>query len=261
LWDQLARYPVVGYPLLLCWQRGWLPTPPGEAQARLSDGRRLQCRLSDRTQRTMWLGLFEPAETRLVSRLLLPGDTFIDIGAHIGWFATIAARHVGLDGQVIACEPYPETAAALRKNLALNGIQNVRVAEKAIGSRSGMLRLCMGSDSGSVTALDWATEGEAAVPMTTLDELAAAIGVVRLLKIDVEGWESHVLRGAPEVLKRTGNVLIELNQRALRAAKSSPEELYDLLRGAGFTRFDRVGQTGLRRLQRDDGVVNVLASR
>jgi Methyltransferase FkbM domain len=124
-----------------CWLKGWLPIPQADVQVRLDDGRLLQFRLSDRTQRTMWLGLFEPSETRLVSDSLLPGDVFVDVGAHVGWFTTIAARRVGSSGQVIACEPYPENAAAFRKNLALNGMQDVLVVESALGNRPGTLRL------------------------------------------------------------------------------------------------------------------------
>jgi len=258
---RLATYPLVGYPLLLCWLKGWLPVPHADVQVRLDDGRLLQFRRSDRTQRTMWLGLFELSESRLVSGLLRPGDIFIDVGAHVGWFTTIAARQVGSDGQVIAIEPYPENAAALRTNLALNGAQNVLVVESALGNRPGTLRLRKGSDSGGVTALDWSTGGEADVPMTTLDDVASAITAIKLLKIDVEGWESHVLRGAAETLRRSANVLIEINRPALQKAASSPEELFNLLRNSGFTSFMTVGQTGIRRLHRGDRVVNVLASR
>jgi FkbM family methyltransferase len=258
---RLAAYPLVGYPLLLCWLKGWLPVPQADVQARLKDGRLLQFCLSDRTQRTMWLGLFEPAETRLVSGLLQPGDVFVDVGAHVGWFTTIAARRVGPGGQVLACEPYPENAAALRTNLALNGVHNVLLVESALGDRPGTLRLRKGSDSGGVTALEWSAGGEADVPMITLDEMASSVAEIRLLKIDVEGWESHVLRGAAGTLRRSGYVLIEINRPALEEAGSSPGELLDLLRSTGFTSFVTVGQTGFRRLHRDDRVVNVLASR
>jgi FkbM family methyltransferase len=258
---RLAASPLLGYPLLLCWLKGWLPLPHADVQVRLKDGRSLEFRLSDRTQRTMWLGLFEPGETRLVSGLLQPGDVFVDVGAHVGWFTTIAAPRVGPGGQVIACEPYPENAAALRTNLALNGLQNVLVVESALGSGRGSLRLRKGSDSGGVTALEWCTGGDVNVPMTTLDEVTADIAAIKLIKVDVEGWESHVLRGGRETLRRSAHVLIEINRPALQEADSSPGQILESLRNAGFRTFATVGQTGLRRLHRDDRVVNVLASR
>src|SRR5215469_8902900 len=131
-----ARIPLLGYACLVGWQLGRLPTPRGDAVIRLRDGRTLRCDLSDRTQRTMYLGLFEPAETSLVDSLLEPGDLFIDVGAHIGWFTTLAPGRVGPAGQVIACEPFPSTAAVLRANVALNHADNVRVVEMGMGSQA-----------------------------------------------------------------------------------------------------------------------------
>lgn len=253
--------PLVGYSLLLCWRKGWLRKPRGNATALLKDGRLLQCQLADRTQRTMYFGLFEPRETHLLGELLDPGDTFIDVGAHIGWFATAAARRVGELGQVVACEPYPSNATMLRKNLSLNDCKNVRVVEAAIGSQPGTITLARGDgDSGGVTALDWAWDGRVEVPMRTLDEITADLGAVTLIKVDVEGWEAHVLRGGTRTLSQTEYVLIEINPAALRKAASSPEELFDLLRGAGFTRFVPVVEGGLRRLHRS-AVSNALAMR
>lgn len=257
---RVAALPLVAYPLLLCWRRGWLPTPQGEAVARLDGGRALMCKLSDGTQRTMYLGLFEPDETRLVSRLLGPGDTFIDVGAHIGWFTTLAAVAVGANGQVIACEPYPANVAGLRRNLALNDGRNVRVVEAALGSQSGSLGLATSGDSGDVTALDWASRGRVEVPMRTLDEIAPDGAEIALVKMDVEGWEANVLRGAANALTRTRHVIIEINPPALARAGSSQEELFELLRSSGFSSFVPVARTGLRRLNRGS-VVNVLATR
>jgi FkbM family methyltransferase len=253
--------PLLGYALLLGWRITWMPKPQVEVVVHLRDGRRMRCKLSDRTQRTMSLGLFEPGETRLVGEILGAGDTFIDVGAHIGWFTTIGAARVGRGGQVIACEPYPTNAAVLRVNLDLNENRNVRVVEAALGSRPGTLCLAtVGGESGGVTALDWAGDGRVEVPMTTLDELAHDLGEIALVKLDVEGWEPYVLRGGEATLMRTRHVLIEINKPALRAAGSSPDELFDLLRRSGFASFNPVSQPGLRRFHRTD-VTNVLASR
>jgi FkbM family methyltransferase len=252
--------PLVGYPLLLCWYKGWLPKPRNDATARLKDGRLLRCQLADMTQCTMYVGLFEPRETRLLSELLHPGDTFIDVGAHIGWFTTMAARCVGGAGNVIACEPYPSNASMLKVNVAENRYTNVCVIEDALGDQPGTLSLAKGGGSGGVTALDWAREGRVEVPVTTLDDLATDLDTIALLKIDVEGWEAHVLQGAARTLSRTAHVLIEINKPALRKAGSSPEEILGLLRTAGFGTFTPMTERGLRRLRRSD-ITNVLATR
>jgi FkbM family methyltransferase len=256
-----AVLPAIGYSVLLSWQKGWIRPPRGISEVRLKGGRTLRCDLGDSTQRTMALGLFEPAETRLVSELLQPGDTFIDVGAHIGWFTTIAARQVGKDGAVIACEPYPANAAALKQNLALNDSQNVRLIEMALGSQAGELRLAAAGDSGGITALDWGQGEPVTASMTTLDELAVGVPAITLLKMDVEGWEPHVLRGGSAALQRTKYVLIEINKPALKKAGSSPGELYSLLRDAGFATFSPVVARGMRRLLPDDQLFNVLARR
>jgi FkbM family methyltransferase len=258
--NRVAATPLVGYPLLLCWQNGWLPKPHGNAIALLGDGRLLQCQLADRTQRTMYLGLFEPRETRLLHKLLASGDTVIDVGAHIGWFTTLAARAVGDAGRVIACEPYPANATMLKSNLAQNNCRNVRVMEVALGDQRGTITLATAGDSGGVTALDWARSGPAEVPMTTLDTVAAGLGAVTLIKVDVEGWEAHVLRGAARTLMHTKYVLIEINPQALRKGGSSPDEIFGLLQRAGFTKFATLAEGGFRRLHRTV-VSNVLAMR
>jgi FkbM family methyltransferase len=213
----------------------------------------------------MGLGLFEPAETQLVADILDSGDTFIDVGAHIGWFTTLAAWRVGSAGLVLACEPYPDNARALEANLGLNRISNVRIVGAAIGSEAGSLRLT-GSESGAVTALNrahgYSTQGRHIdVSVQTLDEVASGVEVVKLLKVDVEGWEPQVLRGATRTLARTANVLIEVNRPLLRFASSSEEEIIGILSAAGFTSFAEVRQIGLRRLWPNSEVINILATR
>ena len=257
---RVAVFPVIGYPLLLFWRKGWVPTPKGTMEVRFGDGRTLLCKLSDGTQLTMAIGLFEPGESRLIKELLGPRDTFIDVGAHIGWFTTIASRCVGEDGLVIACEPYPANATALRENLVLNDARNVQLVEMALGSHPGVLRLT-GSDSGGVTALDWPHTSRVEVSMTTLDHVAAEVEFVTLLKVDVEGWEAHVLNGGAKTLARTQHVLFEMNQFILDKAGSSSKEIYDILQNFGFKTFVPVAQRGLRRLHRNRDVTNILASR
>lgn len=254
-----ATSSLIGYSLILCWNKGWLRQPNSKATAFLRDGRILSCDLAHDVDRTMYLGLFEPAESQLIAKLLKPGDTFIDVGAHIGWYTTIASRCVGETGQVIAVEPYPQNAVALRENLARNGSRNVRVAETALGSKKGTLTLS--GSSGAVTALEWTRrQGLIEVPMSTLDDIAADVDVVAFIKIDVEGWETHVLKGAASTLSRTKHVLIEINPGNIAKAGTSAEEILDILRGAGFTTFKRVTQVGLRRFHRNP-VMNVLAMR
>jgi FkbM family methyltransferase len=197
-----------------------------------------------------------------VRELLSPGDVFIDVGAHIGWYATIASPLVQ-DGTVVAIEPYPANALSLKENLRLNHCDNVHVVESALGEASGTTTLASeGGDSGSVTALSWAHDGQSEVPITTLDDVALALGfgAAALVKIDVEGWEGHVIGGATKTLSQAKRVLVEINRPALREAGSSREAIFDLLRECGFVDFFHVAEGGLRRFSSND-VSNVLASK
>lgn len=246
----LLSFPPLGYTALLAWDRRWISPPAAEVTVTLSDGRRLNVSLADRTQRTMYLGLFEPAETKLLRSVLRTGDTFVDVGAHIGWFSTLAAARVGSTGTVIAIEPYPENAARLKNNITLNGFKKVRIVEKALAEHPGSVELRLVGDSGGVTALDWAIGAPTIVEMTTLDSITAELRSIRVLKIDVEGWEEHVLGGASATLQKTENVLIEANKSALRRSGSSEGELRNILGRHGFDRIRVIPQAGLPRLNR-----------
>jgi FkbM family methyltransferase len=258
---RMLTFGVFGYPFILSWRRGWLRSPHGDATATLRDGRRLRCQLDDATQRTMYFGLFDPAETRLIGEILSEGDTFIDVGAHIGWFSTLGSKCVGAIGNVVAFEPYESNIRALKDNLRENECVNVRLVESALGSQTGTLTVSRpGGDSGAVTAVEWSSEGGVEVAVVTLDEASAPPEDVTLLKIDVEGWELHVLQGARDTLSRTKYVIFEVNSAAIEMAGSSQEEILELLRNAGFTGFLEITEGGLRRFVRSP-VFNVLAHR
>lgn len=117
----------------------------------------------------------------------------------LAWFTTLAAGRVRHDSQVVASEPYPSNAAALRANVALGHSDNVRVVETALGSEAGTLSLAsVGGEGGGVTALDWAHDIPGVVPMITFYGVAADLPDIALVKLDVEGWEPRVLHGRPK---------------------------------------------------------------
>jgi FkbM family methyltransferase len=179
------------------------------------------------------LGTWEPEVQAALARLLQPGNVVFDIGAATGFYSIIAARCVGPGGTVVAFEPAPENLAALRHNVGLNALENVEVIEAAIADDEGqavmvpeatdevslvMKRVEAGPDNGST------------VEVTSLDALRAAgrIPVPDVIKMDVEGVEVEVLRGARDILAAHGPVLlIEVHERWT--------ELAPLLKDAGYT--------------------------
>jgi FkbM family methyltransferase len=150
-----------------------------------------------------------------MSAKLKPGDIAIDGGANIGGVTVFMAQCVGPKGKVIAVEMMPDTAALLRRNLALNALENVDVVEKALADTAGGVitaRVRLGVfGQASITPLDTRSDGarEVHVPKTTLDAVCAAAPRIALIKIDLEGAEMTALAGATETLKKTDAIIFE----------------------------------------------------
>jgi FkbM family methyltransferase len=143
----------------------------------------------------------------LISRILRPGDHFIDIGANIGQLTCAAAGICGSSGRVTAFEAHPTVAGWLRENVALNKFGNVRVAQAACGSQNGWVSFT----NRRLDDLNSVAHGESdvtEVPMVRLDDFAEEQEVT-LVKIDVEGYELHVLEGARRTLQNTLFVYFE----------------------------------------------------
>lgn len=234
--EKLLDRPIVGKAFELAWDHTPLPVPHRRVVRRYSDGRIMELDLADRTQRVMFCGTYEATETAAMRTLLRAGSTFIDAGAHVGWFTTVAARHVGPRGCVHAIEAFPENAQVLMRNIARNGMQNVHVHQRAIADRAGSVTVGRqaGSDSGSATAGPGASEAPVEVPASTLDDVPTGRGPVDLLKIDIEGSEARVLAAAPRTLERVGAVMVEINDGALTRNESSEQQLLGALSDAGL---------------------------
>jgi len=145
----------------------------------------------------------------LLKTLLAEGDTFIDIGANIGDWTLPAAKRVGPAGRVLAFEPVPRMAEALRKSAWANRFRQLRVFEMALSNRAGEADFSVekensgGSRLGPMQNDPGRTFSGSRVKVATLDEVvgAEALTAVALVKIDVEGFEAEVLQGAARTLK------------------------------------------------------------
>lgn len=149
-----------------------------------------------------------------VAEHLAPGNVFFDIGANVGFFTLIGGAAVGSEGQVAAFEPEPGNAAAIRRNLALNGFSNSQVFEAAVAAKNGRERLWTTAHPGGHT-LESAGRPEdqcssLEVDVVAIDPLVAS-GRLRppdLVKIDVEGAELAVLEGMRQTLERARPTII-----------------------------------------------------
>ncbi|MFI4989574.1 MAG: FkbM family methyltransferase [Solirubrobacterales bacterium] len=161
----------------------------------------------------------EPEVQEALAELVKPGQTVYDVGANIGFFTILCSRLVGPQGKVYAFEPIPQNLATLRHNIALNGLDNVTIVEKALSSSTGTAEMFVSPWSafhslnveGATKQEDHGPEvGEITVQTVTLDEFVQGEGVRApdLVKIDVEGAELIVVAGMRETLRSVKPLLL-----------------------------------------------------
>jgi FkbM family methyltransferase len=149
------------------------------------------------------------------------GDTVVDVGAHIGLYTIIAAKRVGPTGKVIAIEPDPENCNLLKRNVELNNLTNVIISECAAFSSNTKLKLYSPGKERGFTKLSTVMSARALtetfldVDANTLDHLMVMQGIMQAnwIKIDVEGAELEVLKGATTTLSVSDDIrlLIEVH--------------------------------------------------
>lgn len=179
----------------------------------------------------------DPEHDRVWRRHLTSGDWFIDIGANVGTYAILIAEQ---DVDVTAFEPDPGAAALLRANASLNGYQ-IEVREEAVGENAGTAFFTTGLDTMNHIA---AHEGGGTreVPVVTLDDVLGD-RVLAGLKVDVEGAEGAVLRGAARALSegRIRLIQLEWNLMSRSVFGESRDVQRELLRSYGYDIFRPVG--------------------
>ena len=219
-----------------------------EKLVHMGDGCALPIDPADYVSVNAYRGIYERPEIAILSMLIRQGDTVVDVGANIGYFAVTFSRLVGPKGRVLACEPSPLCLDRLKSACDGSGASNVKVLGTALGARSGSAPLAhydeeqqlgLGSlqrDPGRSKSID--------VPVSRLDDLlkAEAIREVDLIKIDVEGHEPEVLAGGWRLMKerRCRYCLLEVSPK-LRPLRDYSQLLDEL--SEGYAVF-RVGESG-----------------
>jgi FkbM family methyltransferase len=181
----------------------------------------------------------EEAIQSALESYLKPGSLFVDVGANFGLHSLLACHLVGEQGAVLSIEPVPGNLRLLRRNLHLNGFTaRTRIIPKAlVAEPCGDLEMTIEPGLSPAATLSGRSGGHTVlVPTTSLDDcLSREDRLPALVKIDVEGAEHEVLKGARNLLDRGPTLLVEVHRFALPHFNSSPEQLRDYLAGFGYT--------------------------
>jgi FkbM family methyltransferase len=196
---------------------------------------------------------WEPGQTAILGERLQPGMTFVDGGAHVGYFTCQAARLVGPRGLVLAFEPAPRNFELLRANVWRNGFGNVVCFPWALGDAGALTPLALSGTNTGDNRLG--ASGDVLVRVARLDDVLAIRPPVDVVKLDVQGWEEAALRGMEALVAGSPGllVLVELSPGDARAAGSDPRALLDWYRSLGFAvRVQLPDEKGVLELSDDD---------
>jgi FkbM family methyltransferase len=221
---------------------------------RLGNGTRMRLYGDSRLCEMIYFGYFEIETRAFFEAFLRPGDIFLDIGANIGLFTLGAAKIVGNLGRVHSFEPCLQTFNRLLENLELSAVTNAECHQIALGSENGEAELSIaggGYDAWNSLGTPYmgATATKELVQSMTLESFVqkhALLGRISAVKMDVEGWESHVLAGAASLFSRADAPLlcVEFTEEAAANAGSSCEDLYRMLEGFGYQLFEVGDRSG-----------------
>ncbi|MFY7990490.1 MAG: FkbM family methyltransferase [Fluviicola sp.] len=195
-------------------------------------------------------GTYEEGTVHFLQQALKPGDTFLDIGANIGWMTLVGARAVGQGGRVIAIEANPHTLPILQHNVELNQADCVEIYGIAVSDKPGTARLYenwnVNRGGASLLAQD-ETEG-IEVPVETLDRLFDPETPVHVVKIDVEGLEPHVLRGGKNWFTKQQPIFIfEISAMREQEKGASGQDVLEVISQFGNYQFWKHPATKERR--------------
>jgi len=151
------------------------------------------------------LGTYERRQSKLFAQLVGEGDVVLDVGAAAGYYTLLGAKRVGPSGRVLAFEADRKNVAYLREHAAVNRLKTVSIFETAVGDESGTARFAPGRGTGTGRL---ARNGARRVSLCRLDDVFTREGVTPThVKIDVEGAELAVLRGATQILRLVRPIL------------------------------------------------------
>lgn len=182
-------------------------------------------------------GTWEPEVTSLLRRLLAPGMTFVDLGAHVGYHTLVGAHAVGPDGTVVALEPEPRNFALLQANLARAGATNVRTLRIAAWDRSGHLKLTLSGDNSGDHRVAPVPGAHRRIRIrgVALDDLLPSNATVDVVKSDLQGADHVAIHGMERRIAHSSPVVVaEFWPEGIVSRGDDPLDVLAYYRGLGF---------------------------
>lgn len=234
-WGKLLSLAKIKVPINDC---RWSTAPTKTIRGKMH-GYWMKLDLSDWSERyTYFLGRYYELEVQqLLSAILEPGDRFIDVGANIGMISMHAAHLVTETGKVDCFEPNPECVQAINDSLARNAISHVNVHPVGLSDSNGVLQLSLtSSHTGTATLapVDGVTKSFDVQTLIGDDVVLSDPKRVKLIKIDVEGFELHVLKGLKRSLETFPLLITEFEESHFQRAGTSSSEIMEFLTGIGY---------------------------
>lgn len=250
---QCRRIPLRGMGFLARLGERVLPSPPPGAPCLIRTLQGFRILVDPTEDRGLELALFrqgtyEHGTLSFIRQALRPGDVFLDVGANIGLMSLCAASALRGTGKVLSFEPMKATFETLTRNIQFNGFGNIEAFNLALGAADAHLEMFDSLKSNRGAASLIRPEGAAAgqrVAIRRLDDVLAERAVERVacVKMDVEGWELEVLKGAQRLLSSPDAPLCILECSKLHAMQGgSVGDLYRFVRGINAYRVFRLSR-------------------
>lgn len=192
------------------------------------------------------LGYYEYETTELITHLAKKGSVFVDAGANIGYYSLIWANF-SPNPSIYAFEPNPKVLGLLKENLSqLENSVKYSLFEEALSSEIGTVNF----DEGNEDQIGWGHVHQGGVHNVSCNTLDNALfsknETIDLLKVDIEGYEYHLLKGAEQLIRsgRIKHILMEINHDMLHANGTSESQILDFLRTNNF-RVDKIGDNNI----------------
>ena len=169
--------------------------------------------------------------------VIKPGDTILDIGANIGYYALLESRLTGPSGKVYAIEPVSNNYHILLKNIKLNSIKNIKTFKLAIGSERKKGEIYV-ADKGNISSFIYKKEAnlinKEEVQIMTVDDFAFEHRISPdFIRMDVEGYEKEIIQGMPKTLLRKPKLFIEVHPHLMD--KNELERMFSTIKKSGYS--------------------------